>query len=103
MNSCGSMPTLDPLQADEHADAVIDVDDEIADLQIAEVGEERARRRLAGARGPCRSSSKTSVSAQSCRLRVRQAEAAGQVADADEHRRPRAHPRARSIGTAKMS
>ena len=29
------------LQADELADAVVDVDDEIADLQIAQVGEER--------------------------------------------------------------
>ena len=50
MNSCGSTPDLDPLQADEHADAVVDVDDEIADLQIAEVGEERARWPTGGAR-----------------------------------------------------
>ena len=41
----------DLLQADELADAVIDVDDEIADLEIAQVGEERGGRRslLAGA------------------------------------------------------
>ena len=37
----------DLLQADEHADAVIDVDDEIADLQIAQVGEKRLGRRPA--------------------------------------------------------
>ncbi len=35
---------VDPLQADEHADAVVDVDDEIAGLEIAEVREKRARR-----------------------------------------------------------
>ena len=35
---------LDALQADEHADAVIDVDDEIADLQVTEIGEERGGR-----------------------------------------------------------
>ena len=41
----------DLLEADELADAVIDVDDQIADLEIAQVGEERGRRRsfLAGA------------------------------------------------------
>ena len=31
----------DLLQADEHADAVVDVDDEIADLQVAKIREER--------------------------------------------------------------
>ena len=35
---------VDPLQADEHADAVVDVHDEVVDLQVAEVREERARR-----------------------------------------------------------
>ena len=35
---------VDPLQPDEHADPVVDVDDEVADLEVAEVGEERARR-----------------------------------------------------------
>ena len=38
---------VDALQADEDADAVVDVDDEVADLQIAEVREERPRRGLA--------------------------------------------------------
>ena len=67
MNSCGSSADVDPLEPDEHADPVVDVHDEIADLQIAEIREERARRRLAPASAPWRSSSKTSVSAQSCR------------------------------------
>ena len=35
------------LEADELADAVVDVDDEIADLQVAQVGEERLARRFA--------------------------------------------------------
>ena len=56
-------PDVDLLQADEHADAVIDVDDEVADLQVAEVGEERLASPTGGARGARRSSSKTSVSA----------------------------------------
>ena len=38
---------FDPLQPDEHADAVIDMDDEVADLEVAEVRQERARRRAA--------------------------------------------------------
>ena len=47
MNSCGSSPTSIRFEADEAADAVVDVDDEVADLQVAEVGQERAGRRLA--------------------------------------------------------
>ena len=35
----------DLLQADEHADAVVDVDDEIADLEIAQIREKRLGRR----------------------------------------------------------
>ena len=52
----------DLLEADELADAVIDVDDEVADLEIAQVGEERRRQPSAsGALGRARrSSSKTS-------------------------------------------
>ena len=53
----------DLLQADEHADAVIDVDDEVADLQVAQVREKRLASPTAGARGARRSSSKTSASA----------------------------------------
>ena len=44
MNSCSSAPIDELLQADEPADAVIDVDDEVADLQIAEIGDEGSRR-----------------------------------------------------------
>ena len=52
MNSCGLADAdRDLLQADELADAVVDVDDVVADLQVAEVREERAGRGCAGARG----------------------------------------------------
>ena len=40
-------PDVDPLESDEDADAVVDVDDEVAGLEVAEVRQERARRRLA--------------------------------------------------------
>ena len=53
----------DLLQADEHADAVIDVDDEIADFEIAQIGEERLAWPIAARSGARRSSSKTSASA----------------------------------------
>jgi hypothetical protein len=53
-------------ERDEHADAVIDVHDQVVDLEVAEVGEERARKRAA-ASGARRSSSKTSASANNCR------------------------------------
>jgi hypothetical protein len=51
----------DLLQADEHADAVVDVDDEVADLEIAKIGEKRLGRRAAAF--GARRSSKTSASA----------------------------------------
>ena len=38
----------DLLQADEDADAVVDVDDEVADLEIAQIRQERLGRRSAG-------------------------------------------------------
>ena len=41
----------DLLQADEHADAVIDVHDEVVDFEIAEIREERLRRRAPPLRG----------------------------------------------------
>ena len=44
-------------------DAVIDVDDEVADLEIAQVGEERLASRTRRRSGARRSSSKTSASA----------------------------------------
>ena len=54
----------DLLQADELADAVIDVDDEIADLEIAQIREEgRRQRSLPRVVVRRRSSSKMSVSA----------------------------------------
>ena len=54
----------DLLEADELADAVVDVDDVVADLEIAKIGEERRRERALAARAVVRrSSSKTSVSA----------------------------------------
>ncbi len=76
---------VDPLEPDEHADAVIDVDDEVADLEVAEVGEEGAGGGLAPlvhlpffledvGLGP------------ELQAGVRQTEAAGQPADADQHR-----------------
>ena len=42
MNSCASGADGELLQPDELADAVIDVDDVIADLEVAEIGEEGA-------------------------------------------------------------
>ena len=64
MNSCASSSAdVDLLQPDELADAVVDVDDEIADLQVAEVGEERLASQTAALSCVARSSSKTSVSA----------------------------------------
>ena len=56
----------DLLQADELADAVVDVHDEVADLEVAQVREERgaaADRLPARSWARARSSSKTSVSA----------------------------------------
>ena len=60
-------PTREALQADEPADAVVDVDDEIADLQVAEVGDERARRRTCGARARAAPPRRDRVSAKSRR------------------------------------
>src|SRR5690606_41222297 len=37
---------VDLLEADEHADAVVHVDDVVADLEVAEIGQEGACRRL---------------------------------------------------------
>ena len=72
MNSCALGADGELLQADEPADAVVDVDDVVADLEVAEVGEERAlgRRPAGGAARSrrTRSSSKTSLSATSVSL-----------------------------------
>ena len=76
----------DLLEADEHADAVIDVDDEVADLQVAQVREKRL-----GGRAPALRRAALffedvgfGVDLQSG---VGQPEAARQIADRDEHRR----------------
>ena len=75
------------LQADELADAVVDVDDEIADLQVAQVGEERGRRRSPRAvlRAPLLFEEVRL--GEDLQLRGRQAEPARQDAGGDEHAR----------------
>ena len=45
-------PDREPLQPDESADAVVDVDDEVVELEVAEVGDERAGGRLAALVNP---------------------------------------------------
>ena len=76
---------LDPLQSHEHADPVIDVHDEIPDLQVAEVGEEGARRRAAAL-------VRLSLFLEDVRFgpelqaRIRQTEPAREMAYGDEHR-----------------
>ncbi len=76
----------DLLQADEHADAVVDVDDEIADLEVAKIGEERLRRRSPPL-------GRAAVFFEDVRLGVnlqpgvRQAESTRQAADRHQHRR----------------
>ena len=75
----------DLLQADEHADAVVDVDDEVADLEVAQVGEKRLRRRPAplGRAALFLEDVGFGVDLQAG---VRQTEPARQRADRDEHR-----------------
>ena len=74
------------LQADEHADAVVDVDDEVADLQIAKIGEKRL------GRGPAAFGC-APLFLEDVRLGVdlqagiRQPESAREAADRDEDRR----------------
>ena len=89
---------VDLLQADEHADAVVDVDDEVADLQVAEVGEERARRRAAALVRLAFFLEDVGLGAE-LQAGLGQPEAARQMADADEHGGG-AHSSARSIGAA---
>ena len=64
-NSCtvAAPSDADLLEPDEHADAVIDVDDEVADFEVAQVGEKDRRRGAMPRSGARRSSSKTSASA----------------------------------------
>ena len=84
MNSCGVEADVDPLEADEHADAVVDVDDEVADLEVAEVGEERPRRRPAALVGLPLLLEDVGLGPE-LEPGLGQAEAAAQMADADEH------------------
>ena len=76
----------DLLQADEHADAVIDVDDEVADLQIAQVGEKRLGRR-APPLGRAALFLEDVGLGVDLQAGVGQPEAARQAADRDQHRR----------------
>ena len=90
------------LQADELTDAVIDVHDQIADLQIAKVGE-KGLREIAPLLG------RVTFFLEDVRLgvdlqgRVRQPEAARQRTDGDEHRRARTRPPRVRRGTATIS
>ena len=77
---------VDALEADEEPDAVIDVDDEVAGFQIAEVREERPRRGLAPLVDLALFLEDVGFRPE-LELRVRKPEAAAQMADADEHRR----------------
>ena len=65
---------------------MVDVDDEVADLEVAEVGEERAAPRSGGARAARRSSSKTSVSAKICSAASGRRNPRDRHAGRDEHR-----------------
>ncbi len=81
----------DLLQADELADAVVDVDDEIADLEIAEIREERRRQRALARRAAA-----VTVLFEDVGFGVEreggvgQAHSAAERADGDQHR-PGAH------------
>ena len=75
----------DPFQADEQADAVVDVDDEVAGLQIAEVREERPGGRAAALVDLALFLEDVGLGPE-LQLRLRQAEAAAQMTDADQHR-----------------
>ena len=75
------------LQPDEDADAVVDVHDEVADFEIAQIGEERARGRPASLLRPAALLFEDVGLGVYRQLAVRQAETAGQVPDGDEQRR----------------
>jgi hypothetical protein len=87
MNSCALADAdADLLQADEHADAVIHVHHVVADLEVAQVREERARRGAPALRG-ARLLGKDVTLGVDRQAGTRQAEPAREVADADQHRR----------------
>ena len=77
---------VDALEPDEVPDAVVDMDDEVAGLEVAEVREERARRRLAPLVNLAFFLEDVRFGPQ-LKLGFRQPEAAAQMPDADEHRR----------------
>ena len=74
----------DLLQADEHADAVVHVDDEIADLEIAQIGQERLGRR-APALGRAPFFLEDVGFGVDLQAGVRQTESARQLAERHEH------------------
>ena len=76
----------DLLQADEHADAVVDVDDEVADLQVAQVRQKRLRGRSAPL-GRAALFFEDVGFGVDLQAGVGQPEAARQPADRDQHRR----------------
>ncbi len=80
------VPDPDLLQADERANAVIDVNDEVADFQVPQIGEKRLRRRSAALRcAPVLFEHVGfGVDLERC---VRQPETARQPADRHQHRR----------------
>ena len=85
-NSCVAVADADLLQADEHADAVVDVDDEIADLEIAQIRKKRLGRG-APALGRAALLLEDVGFGVDLQARVGQPEPARQPADRHEHRR----------------
>ncbi len=75
---------VDALEADEQPDAVIDVDDEVAGLQIAEIGKERAGGGLAAFVDLALFLEDVGLGPE-LKLRIRQTEPAAQMTDADQH------------------
>ena len=76
----------DLLQADEHADAVIHVNDEVADLQIAQIREERLGRRSPSFGRPAVFFEDVGLGEQ-LQARLRQPESPRQAPERDQHGR----------------
>jgi hypothetical protein len=74
----------DLLEADEPADAVVDVDDQIANLQVPEVGEECAVRRSAAFVRPAFLFEEIALG-ENAQVGVGQMESAREMAGCDEH------------------
>ena len=90
------VPDVDLLEPDEHADAVVDVDDVIADLEIAEVREEGLRGRRAALVADALLVEDVGLGKQP-HLRGGQAEALRQLAGRDEQCAPRRDLRAADV------